>query len=98
MRSCSRPTDWKAFFSTATIRTLTVTNPRVCRADKTVRLVGNFTYWGTPGPNTLGLGIRSRPENRSPLVPLALTDSRRITGKPKNPSWRKEEVPGVPFR
>jgi len=38
MRSCSRPTDWKAFSSTATMRTLRVTNPQVCRADKIVRL------------------------------------------------------------
>jgi hypothetical protein len=42
--------------------------PPGCRADKTVRLVGNFTYSGPPGPNTLGLGIRSRPENRSALA------------------------------
>jgi hypothetical protein len=67
------------------------------RTKQSVSLVISGTG-GTLGSNTLGLGIRSRPENRSPLVPLALTDSRRITGKPRNPLWGKKEVPCVPFR
>jgi hypothetical protein len=49
MRSCSRPTDWKILSSTVAIRTLKVTNPRVCRADKTVRLAGNFRHWRNSG-------------------------------------------------
>jgi hypothetical protein len=44
--------------------------PPVCRADKTVRLSLVISgTGGTLGSNTPGLGIRSRPENRSPLVP-----------------------------
>jgi hypothetical protein len=71
MRSCSRPTDWKASSSTATIRTLSVTNPGfVERAKQFVSLVISGTG-GTLGSNTPGLGIRSCPENRSPLVPSA---------------------------
>ena len=71
MRSCSKRTDWKAFSSTATIRTLRVTNPRVCRAGKTVRLVSNFRHWRNSGLQHSRVGYPFAPENRSPLVPSA---------------------------
>jgi hypothetical protein len=67
MRSCSRPTDWKAFSSTATIRTLRVTNPRFVEWTKqsiSLAISGTGGTLGTPR-----LGILSRPENWSPVVP-----------------------------
>jgi hypothetical protein len=55
--------------------------PPVCRADKTVHLVSNFGHWGNSGHSKVGYPFA--PGKLVASSPLALTDSRRIAGKPR---------------
>jgi hypothetical protein len=70
--------------------------PPVCRVDKTVHLVSNFGHWRNSGYSKVGYPFA--PGKLVASSPLALTDSRRIAGKPRKSLVEKKEVPWVPFR